>query len=133
MIVNAKGLKHEGKVAKFSDVPKDHWASGHIAAAQEAGIINGYKDGSFKPGEKITRAQIAVMIANAYDIKETGTKTNFKDVAAGSNEHWAYKQINILASNGIINGYSDGSFKPGEAATRAHFSVFLSNTIDRTN
>ena len=130
MIVNALGLDLEVGTTKFSDVPSDHWASGHIAAAQKAGIINGYKDGTFKPGENITRAQIAVMIVNAYDLNQSGEGVSFSDISSGTNEHWAYKHINTLASNGIINGYGDGTFKPGELATRAHFSVFLSNTIN---
>lgn len=128
MIVNALGLDHKAKGANFSDVSSGHWAAGHIAAAQEAGIINGYSDGTFRPGENITRAQIAVMITKAYKLNDTGVKVNFGDV---SQNHWAQKYIEVLASNGIINGYKDGNFGPGDLTTRAHFSVVLSNAIKK--
>lgn len=126
MIVNALGLDYKGKTPNFTDVSSKHWAAEHIATAQESGIINGYKDGTFRPGDNITRAQIAVMIANAFEIEHTGIYKDFSDI---NEKYWAYKQIEILSSNGIINGYSDGSFKPAELSTRAHFSVILSNAI----
>lgn len=126
MLVNALGLDYKGKTPNFTDVKSDHWAAGHIAAAREAGIINGYRDGKFGPGDYITRGQIAVMISKAFNLKHSGTYKNFNDVDAG---YWAYKEVEALASNGIINGYSDNTFRPGEYSTRAHFSVFLSKSL----
>lgn len=126
MLVNALGLEYKGKTSKFTDVPSGHWAEGHIAAAEEAGIINGYRDGRFGPGDKITRGQIAVMVSKAFNLKHSGAYKNFNDV---NDEHWAYKYVEILASNGVINGYSDNTFRHGEFASRAHFSVFLSKGL----
>lgn len=126
MLVNALGLDHKGKISNFSDVPSGHWAEGHIAIAEEAGIINGYRDGRFGPGDNITRGQIAVMVSNAFNLEQKGAYKNFKDV---TNKHWAYKDIEILASNEIINGYGDNNFGPGDLTTRAHFSVILSKAM----
>ncbi|HZJ98908.1 MAG TPA: leucine-rich repeat protein, partial [Tissierellaceae bacterium] len=132
MIVNALDIEYKGKVPAFKDVAKDYWAAEQIAAANEAGILNGNKAGEFKPGDYITRAQIAVMISNAYKFKQAGGYKNFKDVPVGSNGHWAYEKIEILASNGIISGYRDGNFGPGDNTTRAQFSVILSKAMDTT-
>jgi uncharacterized repeat protein (TIGR02543 family) len=51
----------EGKV-KFSDVPTDHWAYTYIATAVRAGLIEGYGDGTFRPDEKITRAEVVTIV-----------------------------------------------------------------------
>ncbi|MGI6537817.1 MAG: S-layer homology domain-containing protein [Caldicoprobacterales bacterium] len=128
MIVNAIGLDYKGKVPSFSDVPSDHWAAQYIAVAEEAGIINGYRDGTFKPGDNITRAQIAVMVSKAFDLTNTGPEKNFNDVPKS---HWARKYVETLAGNGVISGYRDNTFRPGELTTRAHFSVILTNALNK--
>lgn len=47
----------------FIDVPTDHWAYEAIRDLSDKGIINGYEDGSFKPDEPITRAEVATIVA----------------------------------------------------------------------
>ncbi|MGI6537816.1 MAG: S-layer homology domain-containing protein [Caldicoprobacterales bacterium] len=129
MIVNAMGIDYKGKVSDFKDVTEGHWAEQHIAAAKEAGIIKGYDDGTFRPGEYIQRGQIAVMIANAFKLEHKGSSSKtFSDIP---DSHWAYKHIEILAGNGIINGYSDNTFRSGELTTRAQFSVILNNAMGK--
>lgn len=49
----------------FSDVPGAHWASGFIALAKNAGIVNGYPDGTFKPEGLVTYAEFAKMLVEA--------------------------------------------------------------------
>ena len=48
----------------FKDVPKDHWASAAIEKVKAAGLMQGFPDGTFKPNEPMTRAQMATVIAN---------------------------------------------------------------------
>nr|MBA5588595.1 S-layer homology domain-containing protein [Anaerobacillus isosaccharinicus] len=48
----------------FPDVSTDHWASKEIETVKEAGIMNGFADGTFKPNEPVTRAQLATVAAN---------------------------------------------------------------------
>jgi hypothetical protein len=47
---------------KFKDVPETHWAYEAIEELSEMGIINGYEDGTFKPDEAVTRAELATML-----------------------------------------------------------------------
>ena len=49
----------------FSDVPQNHWAYGAVSRLQEAGIISGYGDGTFRGGQNITRYEMAQMVVNA--------------------------------------------------------------------
>ena len=84
---NAKGFWSEGSI-NFSDVKNGSWFYSAVARAVAAGYVKGYSDGSFKPGNTITRAEAAVMIANAARLSanEAGAY-RFTDV--GSIPAWA--------------------------------------------
>ena len=63
------GIEESAKVkksTKFTDVPQSYWASGYTAAIAEKGVINGYADGSFKPDNPVTYAQIIKMLVCAW-------------------------------------------------------------------
>ncbi|GEM_PF-2011990 len=121
MITLGAGLKYQGKKANFPDVDPNGEMSPYIAALVEKGAIRGYPDGSFRPKQSITRGQIAQIVAKAFDLEMGKLPANFKDLPAGD----AGKYIKILASNGIVKGYSDGSFKPRGVTTRAQFCKIL--------
>ena len=74
-------------------------------------LIKGYEDGSFKPENNITRAEIITLIIRLMGLSDVaGTKEQiFSDVTA---EHWASAYINYANSVGLINGYPDGTFRP---------------------
>lgn len=55
-------FKEDKKMSKFKDVPTNHWAYEAIEKLAELGIVNGYGDGSFKPDEAVTRAELATML-----------------------------------------------------------------------
>ncbi|MDI7744006.1 S-layer homology domain-containing protein [Lysinibacillus fusiformis] len=124
MIAKAVGLDGTPRATKFSDVPSTYKNSGYIQSAAEAGIINGYPDGTFKPKEKVTRGHMAAFIARAFDLP-SGT-TTFKDVAKS---HTAYEAVKELAAANITTGYADGTFKPQSNLSRQHISVFLARAI----
>ncbi len=48
--------------ASFSDVPVSHWAAAKIKWAQDNGIVTGYEDGSFKPNQAVTRAELMAVL-----------------------------------------------------------------------
>lgn len=54
---------------KFIDVPETHWAYKAIEELAALGLINGYEDGSFKPSEPISRAEVATIIARLKEVK----------------------------------------------------------------
>lgn len=57
----------------FSDVDDTHWAKAYVGACKDAGLINGYEDGSFRPSNNITRAE-AVTILNRLSGRTANTK-----------------------------------------------------------
>ena len=94
------------------------------------GVINGYTDGSFKPNDTVTRAEMAKMIyvlrtgnsdASAYN----NDKTSFTDV----NGHWAAGFIKYCQSVGIIAGQSATKFAPDKTVTAQEAAKMLLVTL----
>ena len=110
----------------FSDVKPGDWYNTAVSTMVQAGILNGYSDGTFKPNASITRAEFATIAArflsNPYSLKDRFTDTE---------GHWAEVYINRAAEVGWINGYTDGSFKPDQAITRAEAVTLVNNVLGR--
>lgn len=109
----------------FSDVAKGKWYNRAISTLANAGIVKGDPAGTYRPGDPITRAEMAAIIARFGDFKEGG-KT-FNDISG----HWAQKYIELAASNGWINGNPDGTFKPNNNITRAETVAMINRVLDR--
>jgi len=116
----AAGLSPISGDASFSDTA-GHWAAGYIEAAKAAGIIGGYADGTFRPNAMITRAEIAKIVVGAAGLATDTSGAGFSDIAG----HWASDYILTAANNGIVGGYTDGTFKPNAHATRAEASKMV--------
>jgi hypothetical protein len=105
----------------FSDVPKNHWAYHEINALSEKKIISGYPNKTFRPSEKITRAQMAVFIGRATKLNPIKDLEKFIDV---KKTHPYYKEITLIQRAGIIEG-KDGYYKPNQYITRAEMANIL--------
>ncbi|MDI4649629.1 amidase family protein [Cohnella hashimotonis] len=124
VIASYMGL--EGKESTFADVSSTHWANKFIGATAEAGLMTGYSDGTFRPDEKMSRSELAALIARAFKLTGAG-QTSFKDVKGNA---WSYEYIDALASNKIITGYTDNMFKPEQGITRAEFATIIARLIE---
>lgn len=101
----------------FHDVKDSHWAGPHIEEAVKRGYVTGYPDGTFRPGNPITRAEFASILAKATKLEERRASQDvFADVPAGN---WAKPYIDKLVSVGIIDSsdYKNGA-KAGDFITR---------------
>ncbi len=82
--------------ATFTDVPASHWAAKSISYAAKRGWVTGYADGTFKPGNNITRAEVAAVTCRLLErsADEAYIRAHLKEmprVFADMNEqHWAY-------------------------------------------
>lgn len=113
---------------QYEDIPEGHWAVPFIAAATESQFFTGYEGNIFKPDEPISRAEVAALIARAFQLKSNGETVSFHDLQA---DYWAYKPIQILASHEIIKGYNDQTFKATKSITRAEFSSLLYGALNK--
>jgi len=102
----------------FTDVPGNHIYAKAITYLRDTGIVSGYKDGSFKPNNTLNRAEAVKLILEANDIRLENAENKFTDIKTSD---WFAKYVNTAAKKGIIKGYNDGSFKPGNTITLAEF------------
>ncbi len=110
----------------FSDVSATDWFNNAVSTLENAGVIGGYSDGTFRPNEYITRAEL-VKIAVSFYGTSAGKDTHFSDTSA----HWANDFIEAAREMGFIDGYTDGTFRPDRLVTRAEAMKIINRTLDR--
>lgn len=101
-----------------------------VSALVKDGIISGFTDGTFRPAAAINRASacvIAVKSMGASDAAVAAAPANgFKDLAGYD---WAVKYINYAVSKGVISGYPNGTFRPGNEVTYNEMATMLVSTM----
>jgi len=124
ILVKALNLPAASEKTTFKDVTETEWYSGCIAAATQAGLVNGYEDGTFRPDRTVTREELAVVLARVMDpVAPPDVKLPFKD--AGEVSSWAADSLAAVVSEGLIKGYPDGTLQPGGRVTRAECAVMV--------
>ncbi|MDU0203119.1 cadherin-like beta sandwich domain-containing protein [Paenibacillus sp. MAH-36] len=133
MLMNALKLQGEGAQLTFTDNAKiGAWAQQAIGKAVKAGIIHGYEDGSFRPDAPITRAEMAVIIANAMGAYTTaGAATGFSDDE--TIPAWAKGSVAFVKLAGIVQGRDKNTFAPQANATRSESVVVLLKALEKKN
>ena len=101
-------VEYEGRHAPFADAI--FWAS-------DNGITQGYGDGTFRPDQACTRAQVVTFLWRAAGCPEPKSSVN-------ALVHY-YKAILWASEQGITTGFNDGAFRPFDVCTRAQFVTFL--------
>ena len=110
----------------YTDVPADAWYNSAVSTLSNAGILDGYEDGTFRPDGNITRAEFATITARFLEASYDGGNC-FPDIDG----HWAAEYINEAANAGIVDGYEDGTFRPQQNITRAEAVTMVNRTVDR--
>ncbi len=121
---------------KFSDTD-GHWAEKIIERWQDSGYISGYPDGSFKPDEPVTRAELSKILTSAFELSESD-KPAYIDV---KEDEWYYpyleKSASYIPTYSLILPYESNApysenqengnlgFLPGEKALRVHVAEAL--------
>ncbi|WP_155593987.1 S-layer homology domain-containing protein [Lysinibacillus cavernae] len=107
----------------YQDVSTANKYYKEISAVQNKGIFD--TTHKFNPDAPFTRGEMAIVLQRAFQLKGSDPYY-FSDV---TEQTPGYKEILTLAHNHLIRGYEDGSFKPHEPVTRAHFSAFLARAM----
>lgn len=97
-----------------------------IAKVAKMGLMNGYIDGTFKPNQPLTRAEMASLTA-MLSPNSTTSGRGFSDITG----HWAQAAIKKAQDIGIMNGYSDGTFRPNSKLTRAEAVTAINRVLGR--
>lgn len=132
LLVRSLGLKISDEASSFSDVSSNAWYAGVVATAAEAGLVNGYTDGTFRPDNTITRQEIAAMVVRAVayaggDIQVSAAESNqlLAQYSDASNVTWAKTEMAAAIKSGIVQGTSETNLRPVSNATRAQSATML--------
>ena len=107
----------------FTDVNDDDWFSDVVRYVYEQGLMTGTSDREFSPDLTTTRGMI-VSILNRLEGGPTAEAAGFTDVADGD---WYADAVNWAASEGIVAGYEDNTFRPNDSITREQLAAMLMN------
>ena len=120
-------VQAQAHTSQFSDLSSSQYFYDDVLNLQQRGIINGFEDGTFKPHANLTRGQAAKMIAGVLKLDTTNVvNPEFSDI---DTTNLYYGAIAALKQEGIIDGYSDGTFKPSETIQRNHVAKILANAL----
>ncbi|MFR6291092.1 MAG: S-layer homology domain-containing protein, partial [Peptococcaceae bacterium] len=113
----------------FSDVSDSDWFAGEVALALGEGYVSGFEDGTFRPGQPVTRAQAAAFLAKA--LKLTGDADAVADMTdSAAIPDWAAGAIGAVVAKGYMGGYEDGTFGPNRPLTRAEAVSMLNRVLN---
>ncbi|WP_243300438.1 S-layer homology domain-containing protein [Bacillus litorisediminis] len=117
-----------GAATKFSDIPSNHWAKNEIDYLVGKEIIYGFPNGQFKPNEKLTRIQIAMMIQRAKQYPEVSIDPGLSDIKQGNKY---YTLVATLIHEGLFTDViKTDKFDPGKFVTRAEMASILAKAFD---
>jgi len=123
--------------ADFSDVADTAEYKQAIDELYALGIMNGYEDGTIKPENNITRAEVTKLVVATMGpsyteaaVGATGVDTQFTDVPGS---HWASGYIATGVANSFINGMGDGTFAPEENVTYAQIVKMITAAMGYTS
>ena len=118
----------------FSDVNITEDYSVAVLELYNLGILDGYSDGTYGPDNSVNRAEFAKILAESASIDYTlfdaaSLSDCFYDVK-NLDEHWFSPSVCALKQNGVVKGYSDGNFGPGQNITMAEAYKIVLEVFD---
>lgn len=134
IILTFSAMPYASAKSKFNDI-EGHWAENVITKWQDAGFVSGYPDGSFKPDNPVTRAELSRILSQAFDLDE-GEQPVYDDISENA---WYYpyleKSAKYIPMYALPTGYESNLpysenwncnvFLPGEKAIRGHVAEAL--------
>lgn len=112
---------------KFKDVREDDWHKEYIVNMYVNKIIDGYADGTFKPYDNVTNAQIAKIISETFGMKkQVASSAPFSDV---TKKDWFEPYVNDLYATGVLTKTPSNKFNPYAQATRSQIAVYVARAM----
>lgn len=112
----------------FSDVSADKWYNNAVSTLCHMGVLGGYSDGTFRPNAPITRAEFAKIAVSFSQANGSAVYSYFTDVKTTD---WFAPYVTAAKDRSLIEGYSDGSFKPENRITRAEACAIVNRVLGR--
>ena len=112
----------------FNDVGHSAWYNEAISTLVQASVLDGCGDGTFRPEQPVTRAELAAILVRVQGGSSTSGGAGFTDTSG----HWAEGYISSAVRSGLVLGYEDGSFKPNQSVTRAESVTMINRMLMRS-
>jgi len=131
--VKAFNLSPSNNTRNFTDVRSNYWAAPAISAVSNSGLVTGFPDGTFRPEDRITRAQALVILAKALGNRATPNSNQldrYSDRQAIPD--WATESVSRAANARIIVNFPDSTrISPNNLATRGEVAALMYQTLFR--
>jgi len=111
----------------FSDVHSPSWYNNAVSTLTNGGLLMGYPDGTFRPGQAMTRAEFSALVVRVMGFGNATGSTAFTDTTG----HWAANYINAAHAMGWVQGFGDGTFRPDQFVTRAEVAALVNRATGR--
>jgi hypothetical protein len=141
IVVRALGLGLEKGTSVFADVKESDWFGSAVRTAYAYGLLGGFDDGTFRPGDKITREQAMVIISRAMAL--TGLKAKLQELPADAAlrtfadaaqvSGWAVSSIADCVQAGIVSGRNGNTLAPQDTITRAEAASMIERLLQKSD
>ena len=129
VLVNKAFGYTSGASISFSDVSSNDWYYNEVAIGIKEGFVNGTSGSQFSPNAPITREQVAAILARILDLDSSeGPASALTD--SGEISDWSLGSVGATVENGVLKGYTDGSFGPKNNMKRAEAVTALQSALD---
>lgn len=112
----------ESQEMKFKDVSPNDWFYSSVMYVNKNGLMTGLNETEFGPVQSLARAQFAMILYRMNGSPAVDYTNKFKDVAAGI---WYTDPIMWASNKGVVTGYSNGNFGPGDNINREQMAVMM--------
>ena len=138
MVIDGLGINAQAAVSAnpYPDVAANRWSASKIEQAKTLGLISGYRDGSFRPAQEVTRGELMAIMRRAAEyrsssqnLSENQTPQTFGDTQG----HWAQDVIsNMSGYCGIATPLNEtgSNFAPNQAAQRNYAAAAMVRLLD---
>jgi hypothetical protein len=116
-------------IKTYSDVPQDRWSYSAIMYLTNLNVLQGYEDGTFRPAQTMTRAELAAVVAR-YAGLDSQSVLPYNDVNEG---HWARTVIAQATARGFFTDDDNGTFGPDVALERGYASRVINRLLERND
>ncbi len=136
-ISRAMGLSLSPATGVFRDVPTDYWAAEEIEAVARAGVVQGYPPDftTYQPNNPVTRDQMAKFVCNGMHLAHpvpavgndpfTDVPVQIQDPSGALVTNPFVEFIAALKQANVVQGYSDGTYRPQDTVTRDQLAVYI--------
>ncbi len=128
-LLNVEDRPVSGMIAYDDNADIQEYANKAVYILSDMKVYIGYDDNTFRPQNVLTREEIMLVFSRIL-AKIDSKELTFKDDADIS--LWAYDAVQQLCAYGIVDGYPDGTVKPGADVTRAEAAVMIYKLLYRT-